>query len=139
MHKQEPRFAWTCSYQSRVDFHVVDHTGGYEITLQRELNPWYDELETCTEEGRRDVRATIGTIRRAYHATNPIPASTVAAFNAWRDREHKALVAKFTVDPDRYGPRERWESLFPPPKPVRGAQLVIGQGWIYTDPVAQAA
>lgn len=123
-----PQFKWKCSYLGRVAWEATDETGRYEIETQASVSDYL--LSICNGDiCRRDTLAMVGKIVRAHDVLQPIPAATVAAFNAWRLAEHTAQMAKLDAAPERYGVIPANDPLRQPPAVLLGARYVIGPGW----------
>jgi hypothetical protein len=77
----------------------------------------------------------IGLLYR-YHGSldQPIPQSTVDAFNAWRLAEHEAFVKLLRDHPDKYGTNAA--DGVEPPMVVRGARYVVETGWVVNEETA---
>lgn len=121
-----PKFAWQSSFMGTVDYMVTDETGIYRASLRQSVSEY--ELSIANgDEVRRDMRGGIGLLVRGVE---PIPAATVAAFNAWRLAEHTRQIAQIDAQPDRYGVLAPDDSLRRPPMVARAAEYVTGRGWI---------
>jgi hypothetical protein len=119
---------WTCSYMGCVWYEITDATGRYEVEVRHRLGD-YERSILNGPQCVKDCETAIGGIHRSSHSWEPVPAETVAAFNAWRMAEYEAFVAK--------GRLRGWDiSEEKPPEPVRGIHYVIGAGWIDSYPAA---
>jgi hypothetical protein len=129
----EPRFRWRCSCRGLVWYSVTDHTGTYEVELRRGVLDYERrDYNGTAEEFARDVVASVGLLRRAYRSDLPIPAETVAAFNAWRAAEHAAQITQLDRSPERYGVIAPTDPIRTPPMVAVGARYEVGTGWIRT-------
>ena len=101
----EPRFRWTCSYMGRQEFEVIDETGIYRVETRYEASDYERGISSYDDQGwQRAVVGAIGLLHR-YHGRldQPIPQSTVDAFDAWRLAEHEAFVKLLRDHPEKYG------------------------------------
>jgi hypothetical protein len=138
MTKVEPRFRWTCSYMGRQEFEVIDETGTYRVETRYEASDYQRGISSYDDQGwQREVVDAIGLLYR-YHGRldQPIPQSTVDAFNAWRLAEHQAFVKLLRDHPDKYGTNAA--DGVEPPMVVRGARYVVGTGWVVNEETATA-
>ena len=119
------RFYRTSAYQGTVWFDCYDDQWGqFSLELRETADP-YDPTKHGNYppgEYQRDVIASLGIL----HARRPdracvIRPETVAAFNAWRLREHQRVVAHMDANPDRY--------LFPPDDPMRKPPMTARGGF----------
>ena len=101
-------FRWKCSYQGSTWYEVRDHTGTYEAEFRRSA-PDCELARPTGDDCRRDILAAVGILRRAsgWSAGDArlfeVPASTVAAFNRWRDAERAEHRARIKAAPEKYG------------------------------------
>jgi hypothetical protein len=118
----KPSFRWTCSYMGCVWFEASDDTGTYEIELRRELSAYERAQLNGGPDGAyaAEVERLIGWLQKT-HGRGPVPAETVAAFNAWRMAEHHRFMRRLEADPDRYGPLDPADPLLQPPTLAKGA------------------
>ena len=129
----KPKFKWTCSYRGTQWFDVTDETGTYEVELRHTITESDRTDYTGTAaEWDREVVASLNVLHRSYRSSREIPASTVAAFNEWRQAERDRLFAEMAADPQRYGDPGTFAEHFKPITPARGGRYVIGTGWVIT-------
>ena len=127
------KFKWTCSYRGTQWFDVTDETGTYQVELRHTITESGRTDYTGTAaEWEREVICSLNVLRRSYQSNREIPASTVAAFNGWRQAERDRLLAEMTADPERYGDPSKFAKYFHPITPARGGRYVIGTGWVIT-------
>jgi hypothetical protein len=60
------------------------------------------------------VVSSINVLHRSHWSNREIPASTVAAFNEWRQVERDKLFAEMAADPERYGDPGTFAKYFDP-------------------------
>jgi hypothetical protein len=117
----------------RQEFEVIDETGIYRVETRYEASDYERGIASYDDQGwQREVVGAIGLLY-PYHGRldQPIPQSTVDAFNAWRLAEHEAFVKLLRDHPDKYGTNAA--DAVEPPMVVRGARYVIGTGWVVNE------
>ena len=123
-----PTFRWTCSYMGCRRYRVTDETGSYEIVERWEASDYEKSIYNHADNDWNDtILAEVGTIRRSYNVTVPIPAATVAAFNIWRQDNHSKQIAGMDAQPERYELAPD-DPIRKPPQTVTGAMYEPGMG-----------
>lgn len=117
-------FAWKCSYMGTLDYMVrVGNEPERRCELRHRLDAYEESLLNPVPSNYPDqVRSAIGILQ----GCDP---KTVAAFNAWRKREHEASIAFMRQYPERFG-----EDLsdFPPPVDARAGRI-NRETWYWED------
>ena len=129
----KPRFKWTCSYRGSQWFDVTDETGTYEVELRHTIIEDDRSIYNGSDaEWDREVVCSLNVLHRSHWSNREIPASTVAAFNEWRQAERDQVFAEMAAEPQRYGDPSTFTKYFEPITPARGGRYVIGTGWVIT-------
>lgn len=123
-------FRFISAYLGQIDYEVFGDGPSYRVSVRREASAYERSIFNGGDaEWQRDVVDAIGLIhKRASY--EPISGAVVEAFNAWRQGEHDAFVAKLKASPEKYGDIPETDPLLKAPIAVTGAHYVVDTGWV---------
>lgn len=106
-------FMWQSSYMGEIDYMVsVGNEPARRCSLRHRLDDFErSQLNYSVEGIVREVESAIGVLTNC-------DAVTVAAFNAWRERERRAMLEFMRARPERYGDVSDIDEI---PTPARAA------------------
>ena len=134
-----PHFNFKCSYLGNLSYAVSDDTGVYEAEVRRDLISYDDYHYNGTRgEYARDIEESLNLLHRHCESWLPMPAATIAAFNAWLVAEDERMKSHILGNPTRYGITSPNDPFFQAPKPAAGAHYEVGKGWIIDTPLPPA-
>lgn len=138
------QFTWKCSYLGEIWYQCdgtdADRTGLLVLREPR-LSDGYEKSTMDSDYWEANVLPLMYAVRWYNDPNRPVPGDVVAAFNAWRDAEWRAVYAHIAADPERYGEIDAADEIRRSRVPVFGAWLARDQSrWQFAvAPPASAA
>jgi hypothetical protein len=121
------KFELAVSYLGCTDYVVYGDGPAYRIEVRHEASDYERSIFNGTDsEWQRDCVAAIGQVHRRSESWIPLKPELIAAFNAWRLREHERVIKE--NDP-----------MFAAPPVVRGAHYQVGVGWVVAEECVSGA
>lgn len=134
-------FAWRSSYFGCVEYEIIVEGESYRAKLRNRLSDYERGiLNYSADKIRTHVESAIGLLVRSDgRDAGEIDADTIAAFNAWRAREHAAMLEYMIAHPERYGDAESLRAEYPAPPAVAAGRFDNLTGWSRIEPIPAAA
>lgn len=124
-------FCWKSAYMGTMAYEIHDGTASYRAELRTHLGDYERSIVCYDADGiAKHLESAIGLLVRCVADNGgEIDADTIAAFNAWRQREHESMLAFMISQPERFGDAETLRREFPAPMPVSAGHWTQADGW----------